>query len=292
MSRAARLGALWSGGVKDKPISNLPLGSKIKFGKYSVEGETAESIIWVVVAKNHTGYPSGAITLHTEKIIDFRCFDAKERKYMYNPSDSDKYGSNYYQFSNIHQWLNKDSAAGSWFVAQSASDYEPSSTNTIGNTPYDDRPAFLNAFSTNEKTAILTTTITALKQNGSSESLSCKVFLPSRTEIGLGNESSAEGTAWGFYANNSSRIAYVTSQAFNNSLSNNKPSSVESSWSYWLRTPNVSSVYSVRSINTSGALGEERAYDGTYGIRPVLNLPSTLIVTGTIDSDGCYNIIF
>ena len=65
-------------------LSNLPIGAKVKFGKHSVNGETAQPITWVVVAKNHTGYPSNSVTLLTEKIIDLRAFDAKE------PNNSDK----------------------------------------------------------------------------------------------------------------------------------------------------------------------------------------------------------
>ena len=35
-------------------LSNLPIGAKIKFGKHSVNGETAQPITWLVVSK-HTG---------------------------------------------------------------------------------------------------------------------------------------------------------------------------------------------------------------------------------------------
>lgn len=36
-------------------LSNLAIGSKVKFGSYSVNGETAQPIVWTIVAKNHTG---------------------------------------------------------------------------------------------------------------------------------------------------------------------------------------------------------------------------------------------
>ena len=39
-------------------LSNLPIGSKVKFGKYSVNGEPAEPITWLIVAKNHTCTPA------------------------------------------------------------------------------------------------------------------------------------------------------------------------------------------------------------------------------------------
>ena len=40
-------------------------------------------IIWKIADKGHTGYPSGAVTLITERIISLKCFDAME------PSNSD-----------------------------------------------------------------------------------------------------------------------------------------------------------------------------------------------------------
>jgi hypothetical protein len=90
-------------------LSNLPLGSKIKYGKHSINGETAQSITWLVVAKNHSGYPNNSVTLFAEKVIDIRCFDMREK----SPSHQDRIdgGNNRYSYSNIDQWLNKDDAA-------------------------------------------------------------------------------------------------------------------------------------------------------------------------------------
>ncbi len=48
-------------------LSNLPTGAKVKFGKFQVNSETAQPIVWTVVAKNHQctpAYPTNAITLH------------------------------------------------------------------------------------------------------------------------------------------------------------------------------------------------------------------------------------
>jgi hypothetical protein len=125
-------------------LSNLPVGAKVKFGRYQVESETAQEIIWTIVAKNHPGYPANAITLHAEKIIDLRCFDAREP----NNTNIDRknYGNNRYSVSNIDQWLNKDSAAGAWYVGQHTYDQAPNAANVNYNTPYDTRPGFLNHF--------------------------------------------------------------------------------------------------------------------------------------------------
>ena len=54
-------------------LSNLPTGAKVKFGKFQVNSETAQPIVWTVVAKNHQctpAYPTNAITLHAAEILE------------------------------------------------------------------------------------------------------------------------------------------------------------------------------------------------------------------------------
>ena len=73
-------------------LSNLTVGSKVKFGKYQVNTEDAQPIVWTIVAKNHSctpAYPENAITLHATEILDLRCFDAKE------PDNSNSARQNY-----------------------------------------------------------------------------------------------------------------------------------------------------------------------------------------------------
>jgi len=271
-------------------ISNLPIGAKVKFGHYEVESEGAMPIIWTIVAKNHPGYPANSITLHTEKIIDLRCFDAKEPNNTI--SDRKKYGNNRYSVSNIDQWLNKaGSAAGGWYVAQHNYDQAPNAANVEYNTPYDTRPGFLYHFSAEERDAILYTTLRVVKPSGGYEDITRRVFLPSRTEVGLANEGGiAEGTAWGFYTSSATRIAYLTAQAFNNTLSDFKPSTIDEDWYWWLRTPLSSYSHSVRVVITGGTV-EYAASTGYIGVRPALNLTSSLLVSDTTDADGCYKFV-
>ena len=67
-------------------------------------------IIWKIADKGHTGYPSGAVTLITERIISMKCFDAIES----GNSDGNRrsYGNNRWTLSNVRQWLNSQAAAG------------------------------------------------------------------------------------------------------------------------------------------------------------------------------------
>lgn len=280
-------------------LSNLAVGSKVKFGKYQVNTEEAQPIIWTIVAKNHVStpaYPSNSVTLHAAEILDLRCFDAKE------PSNSNydrqNYGNNRYSVSNLDQWLNKDAAGGAWYSAAHSTDHSPNTTAGTGGygTQYATRPGFLNGFTDDEKAAILSTTIRVVNPSidgGSYEDVVRKVFLPSTTEVGLSNENSiAEGAAWGYYTSNTARIGYVTQQCFSNTPSSSKPSSKTTAWYWWLRTPHHSFANIARSVNSDGSLGGNNAYRGNYGVRPALNLSSSLLVSDSTDADGCYTVVF
>lgn len=280
-------------------LSNLAVGSKVKFGKYQVNTEEAQPIIWTIVAKNHVStpaYPSNSVTLHAAEILDLRCFDAKE------PSNSNydrqNYGNNRYSVSNLDQWLNKDAAGGAWYSAAHSTDHSPNTTAGTGGygTQYATRPGFLNGFTDDEKAAILSTTIRVVNPStdgDSYEDVVRKVFLPSTTEVGLANENSiAEGAAWGYYTNNTARFGYVTQQCFSNTPSSSKPSSKAAAWYWWLRTPHHSFANIARSVNSDGSLGGNNAYRGNYGVRPALNLSSSLLVSDSTDADGCYTVVF
>lgn len=280
-------------------LSNLAVGSKVKFGKYQVNTEEAQPIIWTIVAKNHVStpaYPSNSVTLHAAEILDLRCFDAEEPSN--SNSDRQKHGNNRYSVSNLDQWLNKDAAGGAWYSAAHSADHSPDTTAGTGGygTQYAARPGFLDGFTDDEKAAILSTTIRVVKPSidgGSYEDVVRKVFLPSTTEVGLSNENSiAEGAAWGYYTSNTARIGYVTQQCFSNTPSSSKPSSKTTAWYWWLRTPRYSGANSARGVNSAGSLYNYNAYNGSNGVRPALNLSSSQLVSDTTDSDGCYTVVF
>ena len=281
-------------------LSNIAVGSKIKFGKYRVSTETLQEIIWTVVAKNHQctpAYPTNAITLHAAEILDLRCFDAKEP----SNSDSDRqnYGNNRYSVSNLDQWLNKDAAGGAWYSAAHSADHSPDTSVGTGSygTQYAARPGFLNGFTDDEKSAILSTTTRVVKPSvdgGSYEDVVRKVFLPSTTEVGLSDENNvAEGAAWGYYKSNTARTGYLTQQCFENTSSSSKPSSKTTAWYWWLRTPYYSNTSYVRAVRSDGSLGNGTyAFRGFIGVRPALNLSSSLLVSDSTDTDGCYTVVW
>lgn len=278
-------------------LSNLPIGAKVKFGKYSVNGETAQSIIWLVVAVNHESipsYPANSITLLAEKILDLRCFDAAET--YSNDAYRLKNGNNRYSLSNIDQWLNKDDDGGLWYSAQHSADQSPNGSDvTYGGTEYFTRPGFLNAFTAREKNAIKSTSIRVAKpvaDGAGYEDIVRKVFLPSVTEVGVTSASNiVEGNKWGYFEINAPNIG-LTQQAHSNTISLNKPGYLTNHWRWWLRSPVSNTSYLAHIIESSGVSGESQVYYGQYGVRPALNISSSIRVSEVLDSDGCYTIVW
>lgn len=277
-------------------LSNLAVGAKVKFGKHSINGEAAQDLAWIIVAKSHSctpTYPTNSITLLTEKIIDLRCFDASEP----NNSDSNRIenGNNRYSVSNIDQWLNKDDEANAWYSPAHSTDQSPTSEYVSYDTQYASRPGFLNAFSKEEKNAIQNTTIRVVKptvDGGSYENIVRKIFLPSKTEINGNFENNiAEGTQWAYFKNGNNLACKISDQVYE--YSSRQPSSPDSFYPWWLRTPQYNYSHYARYVRTDG-LGTpgEIPRNGSYGVRPALNLLSSLSVSDTTDSDGCYTVVW
>lgn len=278
-----------------QPIGNLAIGSKVKFGTYKVGNETATPIIWTIPDKNHSGYPANSVTLFTERIIDLLGLDAKE------PTNTDtnrqSKGNNLYSQSNLDQWLND--AGLNWWTATHAYDAAPTDAGLSQPVGYDDKLGFKSNFTTEELAAVLDTTIRIVKNTvtdgGSYEDVVRKFFIPSTTELNLANENSiAEGVVLSAYsgAADAARIAYATQAVITNTLSVSKPASTAAVWYYWLRTPNSAYSYYVRIVGTSGALSGGNAYLGDFGLRPLCNLRSDILVSDSVDGDGCYQTIF
>lgn len=279
-------------------LSNLAVGSKVKFGKYQVNTEEAQSIIWTIVAKNHVStpaYPSDSVTLHAAGILDLRCFDAKEpNNTAFGRRD---YGNNRYVVSNLKQWLNSRAAANAWYSSQHSYDQSPNSSVYVNyGTQYASKAGFLSLFSDDEYNAILDTSILTAKpteDGGGSETIVTKVFLPSKIEVGVSQENNiSEGASWGYYTSNSLRKGHLAAQCFDNTSSSLKPDSKDEAWSWWLRSPEYSMTSNVRTVLDTGQVSTKNSYNGSVGVRPALNLSSSLLVSDTADSDGCYTVVF
>lgn len=268
-----------------KLLSSLPVGAKVKDTNTKYNGE---AITWLVGGHNH--YGANQTALVSERIISLKAFDAKEASN--SNSSRQSYGNNRYAHSNIRQWLN--SSASSWYSAQHSADAPPNNANVGSNyNEYDAEPGFLTNFSENMRNALVPTTLTVAKNTatdgGGSETVSDKVFLLSNTEVGLTNENSiAEGKLMSLFSTATNRIAKPTAVAVSKSEYTNSSLNANSVWYYWLRTPHASNSSNARSVDSDGSLSSFSAYNGNTGVRPALNLNSTIAVSDAPDADGAY----
>ena len=262
-------------------LGELELKDKITFGKiYDAP------IVWEIGDKNHAGYPANSVTLVTNQIIKLLCFDAKES--ANSNSDRRSYGNNRYIYSNLRQWLNSAAAAGAWYTAQHSADAAPTSGNVwSGYNAYDGLAGFLNAFTADERAALLDTTITVGKSStdgGGTETCTDKIFPLSCTEVGLSGDHTC-GSKLAIFSDNSSRIATVTAECVANSNYNSNPAA-NAAWYYWLRDAYAGSASRARSVNTDGTLGWINAYFGDGGLRPACNLSADTPIIPL--ADGTY----
>ena len=273
-------------------ISALPVKAKVKDTSTTYYGIP---IIWEIGDKNHSGYPANSVTLVAANILKLACFDAKES----GNSDSNRrnYGNNRYSLSNLRQWLNK--AGSPWYQAQHGADAAPTNANVWNNyNEYDDEAGFLTGFSAQMLAAILNTTLTVAKASvdgGGSETVTDKVFLLSKAEVGLGAENGvSEGSTLAMFSDNASRQCRPTAQAVSNSEYTSSSLSASQPWWYYLRSPVASYSYYVRVVDSDGALGDSDgvACLGDGGVRPALNLSSSILVSDSPDSDGAYTIVW
>lgn len=255
-------------------LGSLAVGAKIKDTSTTYLGTP---IIWLKADKDHTDYPSNSTTLITESILCKHAFDAKEP----NNSDSNRvsYGNNKYSVSNIDQWLNSDAAAGEWYSARHDADQEPNSTTYVSANPYSTEAGFLNGFSAFFKKSLLDTTLktvlNTVTDGGSYESIVRKIFLASRAEtFGAAENGIEEGSLLSIFSENTNAVRIAN---YNGTAAY-----------WWLRTPNSSNSCYVRNVYSNGALRLNYAYYGLLGVRPLCNLSSDILVSDTVDEDGCY----
>ena len=270
---------------KMQPISNLSVGAKVKSPDTKYNGVP---IIWLIGHKT-----VDRAKLIAEKIITLKCFDAKEAS---NPdSNRANYGNNRYSQSNIDQWLNSAAGAGAWYSAQHAYDAPPNNANVRYNcNEYDTEAGFLANFEEAFRNAILDSTIRVAKNTvtdgGGYEDITRKVYLLSNTEVGLSNENDiAEGSKWDLFSNDDSRKAYPTAEAVSASEYTDSSLNASSPWYWWLRTPYAGYSNYARGVRPGGTLSSDSTtFDGSRGVRPALELPLTVMVSDSPDTDGAY----
>ena len=161
-----------------------------------------------------------------------------------------RYGSNNYKESAVRQWLNSAAAAGNWWNSQTKYDLKSGYAGEAG---------FLHGMDS-DFLAVVQESVVKCGTNNTFElpgwtlntayTVQEKFYLPSRPEVGLGDESMDQGSVWGFYdgAADTDRI---------------KRDFVSTARYWWLRSPYPSGAHYVRLVTSSGALSSDGA---CYGV--------------------------
>ena len=259
-------------------IGNLNVGSMIYMGTIF-----DAPISWVVVDKNHAGYPGDSVTLMSQYGIIAMGIDAKETAF---PN-----GNSNFKLSNIFQWLNANGAANAWYQATHAGDTPPNSSGfETGQNGYSDKPGFLHGFTEHERALMLPTSFTQNTANGA-ETMSGKMFLPSFRELQI--DLNAEGEPIAYFATESNRMCYPTQQAINNNkVQYHNQKTNEPAWC-WTRTMDATQAgvsCSYRTLTTGTTKGYSATYTEKFLIRPICNITATALVSDT-PVNGYYSLI-
>lgn len=175
-------------GSKGTSIRKLPIGSIVYDSSWTWEHKTGanytgtgttKAVEWIIVAKNHTGYPSNSVTLCSNELIGLYMFDNRDNS-AYDGDNS--YGYNDWGGSKLRSWL---------------------------------KNTFYNSFSSNFKNNILTTTLQNEANNPvkyGKYTTTDKVFAPSQTELGGGSANTyVIGSNWGYFTTDARRVAKLDS---------------------------------------------------------------------------------
>lgn len=248
-------------------LSATKLNDIITLGKYRVESETPWAINWEIVDIQDNYQIAQA-----NKIIDLRCFDAKETGRL--SSSAEYNGYNKWDVSNVKQWLNSDQE--SWYSSQHRYDMSPNADRATY-TPYESHKGFLYYFSDIEKQWLQDITLTLKSGTNSSATYQWtgKVWLPTYTQIfGGQNNGVDEGAQFQVYANGGSKVGQLHKMCAENSNYRNTAEIAENqNWRYWTCSVGTSTDAAVRSVETNDGTANIAAAGGFGGIRPCIKLP-------------------
>ena len=258
---------------KGPNLSALTVGSTFMLGKYQVENETPWPIEWEIVHQTN----DYQIAM-TKQIIDLRPFDAKEPTNTDNNRKNN--GNNNWQYSNIEQFLNSDQA--SWYSSQHQYDAPPNNANVWNNyNPYDNHKGFLYYWNEDEKKLLKDYTFTlannTVTDGGGSYTWTGKVFLPTYTQMGFGNNNNiAEGTKFSKFTDNTSRIKSINKYcAENNKYCIDYSKTEGTNLEYWISSVNPSDSCTAHIVFRDGSGLSGYACLGHNGLAPCICLPRT-----------------
>lgn len=258
-------------------ISKLPVGALVE----SRDGRFA----CYVAAQDQPGY--NGTTLLSRDVVLIGPFDGAEPENPQNrhPRDRASFGSNGLRESNLLQWLNSDQT--DWFRAQTRWDTPPA-PEFIRNRArgYQDLPGYLATLPVQVREALVESQVPThvMGENGlpDVDYIPAKVFLPSRTEMGLGDDYGLpEGAPLPLMRDMRMKTACLTAgaaQHYSGPWQPQFPMGAGSPWRYWLRSPHLTYTYLVRYVAEMGGLSYTKANYEIVGVRPMMNVRGALQV--------------
>lgn len=271
----------------------MKIGS-IGYGRKLIDPKSG--IEFRVAAQDH--YGPGITTLLAMHVIGVRALDAAEpgktRRYPYESTD--RFGNNNYILSNLHRWLNADTA--DWFTPAHELDTPPTAEHLrYGEHPYAAEPGFLTRLGAALKDALVETDIPVLVRTGRGtgelQSVRAAVFLPSRTEMNKGDELGIpEGRPLPIFYDHYIFKATPSADQLERYGRSWNPEEPEKGlhydqaqlydpkfgWWYSLRTPSTLYAFLHRIYSPYGALSYTYANNDVAGLRPLFNVRADLEV--------------
>lgn len=272
-----------------KRIADLPVGSKVRFGSYSVSGEEPHRIAWIKVHRDNT--------LFNEFVEDILPFDAKEPLNPFNYRRT--YGSNRYSVSNLGGFINSEEV--DWFQKQTETDTPPAGEYLRDGHPgYKNKPGFLHFFQQWELDQIMTSKVVT-KLNSSDvvhgdddtvlyDVVFQRVFLASKDNL-YGNKLN-EGILWDYFASYGSRVCSASEECVRHAYASEELDlEYNPACGYFLRTCNPDETCYVEKVDRYGDAENEVAYDGCTGLRVALVIDQNALVSDKPDENGYYQVL-
>lgn len=198
------------------------------------------------------------------------------------------------EFLVVHQGkpssIYDDSCNGTWLLMKDCYEsrqWHSSNVNNLENSTIHSylNGTLLNLFDSNIKDAIKQVKIPYRQGGGSggttktgANGLSCKIFLLSGYEVGWTTSDNS------YFPVDGAKLDYFTASSGGNSKRIANLNGSAALW--WLRSPGADGTFHVWLVGTGGGCGRGNA-SNSYGIRPALVLPSTLLVSddGTVSTN-------
>lgn len=268
-------------------LGELPIGARVL--------ERRSDLIFTVADRRDGAYPG--MTMLCEQVACVACMDAAEVEApVQGPQDGwDRFGRGDYARSCLRHWLNSETV--DWFVPSHSGDCPPvKGYLRYDEQPYLEQPGFLSRFSPAFCRALLETEVPVLRRTGAGQGEltheTCRMFLPSRTEIFKGDESGfAEGKPLPLCCDprqvSPIRPAKREMERFGRSWNPPREDAPLDApqiydprfgWWYWLRTPSLRYGFLNRVVSAYGAVSYTYANNDIVGVRPMCCLEPELEV--------------